>query len=183
MHRLRGSGETASLWSHRLTTSLRQKLRLDKARHVPSAPASGTARLPSLRPLSPYAAESRCQPEAFPQLQWPSSVALHCVGHTDGSLFRRTSASMRQVSPIARTARGDTHRIVRLGCTPLREVLRNLPPLLYALSDRRYRARWHPHRYARSKSLLPMSPLMFLPHKHCSAGELSMSLTPFQLHY
>lgn len=56
MHRLRGSGETASLRSRRLTTSLRQKLRQEKARHVPSAPASGTARLPSLRLLSPYAA-------------------------------------------------------------------------------------------------------------------------------
>lgn len=154
MHRLRGSGETASLRSRRLTTSLRQKLRQDKARHVPSATASGTARPSRLRPHYQYAAESRCQTEAFPQLRWPSSVALHCVGHTDGSLLRRTSASMRQVSPIARKARGDTHRIVRLGCTPLREVLRNLPPLLYALSDRRL----------------------------SSAGELSMSLTPFQLH-
>ena len=31
----------------------------------------------------------------------------------------------------------------------------------------------------RSKGLLPMAPLMFLPHEHCSAGVLSMSPTPF----
>lgn len=58
----------------------------------------------------------------------PSPVAViryaPLRGHTGSSLFRRTNASMRQVSPIARTARGDTHRIVRVVYTPLREIMR-----------------------------------------------------------
>ena len=49
---------------------------------------------------------------SFPLLRWPPSAAFHCVSRFDGTLFRRTSTSMRQVSPIAHTVRGDTHRIV-----------------------------------------------------------------------